>query len=341
MSKPHDFNCGDLPGGTARRFSALSTRSAALLISTAASGLGVRVQGDPSRGPVHHDPASSNRPSRTRARCFAGLDCVAAATAGAADILSRSVLGVRTSHRARLDAKDRGSGFVGFVTTFLVQDEFSKRYPVQLAGGRSHEELWVPAAELDEFNAHILGSITVLEAYPGDSFVESLDPETKVPLGLSEGYRARPRARERCIVRRAAAHHVDASVALLIASITTLCADDHSNDPETLARWLSNKTTAQFEQWLADPENVIVIAEQGSVVCGVALLHSSGTIRLCYVLPGMQRCGVGRALIRLAVGRTSCAQCVRSCTASPSPRGALALGQAARCHADTFQAHLL
>jgi len=100
------------------------------------------------------------------------------------------------------------------------------------------------------------------------------------------------------MVRRATASDVDASVALLIASITTLCAEDHSNDPETLAQWLRNKTGADFQRWLADPENFIVIAESRSVVCGVATLHSSGTIRLCYVLPGMQRHGAGRALIQ-------------------------------------------
>lgn len=103
--------------------------------------------------------------------------------------------------------------------------------------------------------------------------------------------------RPTCSVRRATAQDVDASVALLIASITHLCVDDHSNDPETLARWLRNKTRANLEQWFENPENSVVIAELGSALCGVALLHSSGMIRLCYVLPGMQRSGVGRALI--------------------------------------------
>ena len=108
----------------------------------------------------------------------------------------------------------------------------------------------------------------------------------------------RPRMPAACSVRRAAAQDVAASVALLIASITSLCVEDHANDPATLARWLSNKTVPSFEQWLADPENVIVIAELGSVLCGVGLLHSSGAIRLCYVLPGKQHQGVGRALIQ-------------------------------------------
>ncbi|MFJ3895294.1 hypothetical protein [Streptomyces sp. NPDC090083] len=43
--------------------------------------------------------------------------------------------------------------------------EFVTRYPVQQAGGRTILELWVPAGELDEFNAHIVGQIRVVHAF--------------------------------------------------------------------------------------------------------------------------------------------------------------------------------
>lgn len=210
------------------------------------------------------------------------------------------VLSLEYARRIARDwnAKDHFSGFVGFVTTFRLQDEFSRRYPVQLAGGRSHEELWVPSSELDEFNAHILGPITVLETYTGASFTGLIDPKTNVPTDLSDGYRARPRTPATLTVRRAEARDVEECVALLIASITTLCAEDHLNDPATLERWLLNKTAANFRQWLADPATFIAVAEIDGQLCGVAALHTSGTVRLCYVLPGMQRCGVGRVLIR-------------------------------------------
>ncbi|MFE3789467.1 hypothetical protein [Streptomyces goshikiensis] len=49
----------------------------------------------------------------------------------------------------------------GFVTRFEVESEFLSRYPVQQAGGQTILELWVPAEELDEFNAHIAGEIQV------------------------------------------------------------------------------------------------------------------------------------------------------------------------------------
>lgn len=53
----------------------------------------------------------------------------------------------------------------GFVTRFEVETEFLRRYPVQQAGGRTILELWIPAAELDEFNAHIVGTIQVVHKF--------------------------------------------------------------------------------------------------------------------------------------------------------------------------------
>jgi hypothetical protein len=59
----------------------------------------------------------------------------------------------------------RASGS-GFVTRFEVDAEFVSRYPRQVVGGREHEELWVPAEELVQFNAHIVGLIEVTQSFP-------------------------------------------------------------------------------------------------------------------------------------------------------------------------------
>jgi hypothetical protein len=59
---------------------------------------------------------------------------------------------------------------VGYVTEFDVADDFASRYPRHIVGGAQHEELWVPAAELDEFNAHIRGPIRVTDAFFGEGF---------------------------------------------------------------------------------------------------------------------------------------------------------------------------
>jgi len=54
----------------------------------------------------------------------------------------------------------------GYVTRFAVRKEFLDKYDVQLAGGREHAEYWIPAEELDEFNAAIVGKIEVTRTYP-------------------------------------------------------------------------------------------------------------------------------------------------------------------------------
>ena len=56
----------------------------------------------------------------------------------------------------------------GFVTRFEVRKDFLDRYGVQEAGGRAHREYWIPAEELDAFNAAIVGRIEVVRAFPDD-----------------------------------------------------------------------------------------------------------------------------------------------------------------------------
>jgi hypothetical protein len=80
---------------------------------------------------------------------------------------------------------DEASGFAGFVTEFTVDDLFMRRYDVRPAGGRAHEELWVPAEDLDELNRHIQGSIRVIEAYAGPRFAGTIDPVTNLPDELA------------------------------------------------------------------------------------------------------------------------------------------------------------
>ena|SRR5215217_2559370 len=53
----------------------------------------------------------------------------------------------------------------GFVTRFNVDADYVSRFELQIVGGREHEELWVPAEELPEFNAHIAGRIEVIASF--------------------------------------------------------------------------------------------------------------------------------------------------------------------------------
>jgi hypothetical protein len=53
----------------------------------------------------------------------------------------------------------------GFVTRFEVRKDFLGRYEVQEAGGRAHREYWIPAEDLEAFNAAIVGEIEVVREF--------------------------------------------------------------------------------------------------------------------------------------------------------------------------------
>jgi tRNA-Thr(GGU) m(6)t(6)A37 methyltransferase TsaA len=56
----------------------------------------------------------------------------------------------------------------GYVTCFVVRSAFLERYPVQVVGNCGHAELWVPAEELAELNANIVGLIVVIATFEPD-----------------------------------------------------------------------------------------------------------------------------------------------------------------------------
>ena len=53
----------------------------------------------------------------------------------------------------------------GFVTKFAVNTEYLNKFEIQNVGGHIHNELWVPAEELEEFNANIVGQIEVTQSF--------------------------------------------------------------------------------------------------------------------------------------------------------------------------------
>lgn len=75
------------------------------------------------------------------------------------------VLNQQYAHEIALKWNTRyaDSGYRGFVTKFEVEDTFIANYPVQTVGASYHQELWVPAEELEDFNRHIIGKIQVIE----------------------------------------------------------------------------------------------------------------------------------------------------------------------------------
>jgi hypothetical protein len=71
----------------------------------------------------------------------------------------------------RWNMRDADSDGVGFVTAFEVPEEYFRRFQVQTVGLDHHQELWVPAELLDEFNDMIVDGIRVEKAFIGSKFV--------------------------------------------------------------------------------------------------------------------------------------------------------------------------
>ena len=53
----------------------------------------------------------------------------------------------------------------GFVTRFHVRRDYLSRYEVQEAGGKAHREYWIPAEDMNAFNAAIVGDIEVIREF--------------------------------------------------------------------------------------------------------------------------------------------------------------------------------
>ena len=49
----------------------------------------------------------------------------------------------------------------GYVTRFRVRNSYISRYPIRKVGGSIHQEYWIPAEELVDFNANIVGLIEI------------------------------------------------------------------------------------------------------------------------------------------------------------------------------------
>ena len=63
---------------------------------------------------------------------------------------------------AQWNVSDSGAGYV---TRFYVRKSFIDRYPIHQVGGSIHTEWWIPAEDLAELNANIIGVIEVIGNY--------------------------------------------------------------------------------------------------------------------------------------------------------------------------------
>ena len=67
--------------------------------------------------------------------------------------------------------KDEFSRYCGIVTRFNITEECFLKYEIQNVGGSIHNELWVPAEELEMFNQSIVNGIQIAKIFFGEQFV--------------------------------------------------------------------------------------------------------------------------------------------------------------------------
>ena len=53
----------------------------------------------------------------------------------------------------------------GYVLSFDLDTNYLSKYEVENVGGKIHNEYWIPAENMEEFNANIIGNIKVIEEY--------------------------------------------------------------------------------------------------------------------------------------------------------------------------------
>ena len=84
----------------------------------------------------------------------------------------------------RWNMGDVESDGVGFVTAFEIPDEYFRKFQVQTVGLDHHQELWVPAEQLDEFNNMIVDGIRIEKAFLGKKFTLTEKIAEILPVSL-------------------------------------------------------------------------------------------------------------------------------------------------------------
>jgi GNAT superfamily N-acetyltransferase len=84
---------------------------------------------------------------------------------------------------------------------------------------------------------------------------------------------------------------------VLVASITALCAADHRNDPDVIARWTANKTPDGVAAMRDNPANTMLVAESDGTVAAVGMVVGADEIGLNYVHPNHRFKGASTALL--------------------------------------------
>jgi GNAT superfamily N-acetyltransferase len=97
-------------------------------------------------------------------------------------------------------------------------------------------------------------------------------------------------------VRPAIMADASAMSAVLIASITVLCAADHGNEPARIAHWTRNKSPEGVRAMFGNPKLSLFVAEHDGALAAVGGT-TGDTIALNYTSPAYRFVGAGKALM--------------------------------------------
>jgi GNAT superfamily N-acetyltransferase len=99
-------------------------------------------------------------------------------------------------------------------------------------------------------------------------------------------------------IRDACPEDTVAACKVMRRSISELCAADHGDDPEILARWLSNKTPENVRAWIAREDATVLVAIKIDAIVAVGMITDAGEVLLNYVSPDARFRGASRALLK-------------------------------------------
>jgi GNAT superfamily N-acetyltransferase len=86
-------------------------------------------------------------------------------------------------------------------------------------------------------------------------------------------------------------------------SIAKLCTMEYRDDPLILARWLADKTPADFRRWIGSADRSVCVAVRGDGgLAAVGMVAWRGEIVLNFVAPEARIGGASKALMALMEG---------------------------------------
>ncbi len=66
-------------------------------------------------------------------------------------------------------------GKPGFVLRFQVKTDFINKYDIHTVGSKIHQEYWIPAEDLEDFNEALVGFINVVRVFDGKPQEKAVD----------------------------------------------------------------------------------------------------------------------------------------------------------------------